>query len=250
MSPARIAVVEDDHALRNDLVDFLNLRGFEAVGAASAMQLWALLDKGPVELVLLDIGLPDQSGLAVAPLLCVRHPGVGIVMLTAFSEDQARVDGLSGGADAYLVKNTSLEVIEATCRSVLRRLEATPVTPAPASAPEPAQDSAPQPTGWQLRTADCMLAGPNGKTAMLTLMELGFLQAVMAKPGQTLTREALLSAMGKVDTLSNLRNLDGCAARLRRKSVAAIGLELPLRSFYARGYVFTGDALASEPVAS
>ena len=250
MSPARIAVVEDDHALRNDLVDFLNLRGFEAVGAASAMQLWALLDKGPVELVLLDIGLPDQSGLAVAPLLCVRHPGVGIVMLTAFSEDQARVDGLSGGADAYLVKNTSLEVIEATCRSVLRRLEATPVTSAPASAPDTAQDLAPQPTGWQLRTADCMLAGPNGKTAMLTLMELGFLQAVMAKPGQTLTREALLSAMGKVDTLSNLRNLDGCAARLRRKAVAAIGLELPLRSFYARGYVFTGDAFASEPVAS
>ena len=246
MSPARIAVVEDDHALRNDLVDFLNLRGFEAVGAASAMQLWALLDKGPVELVLLDIGLPDQSGLAVAPLLCVRHPGVGIVMLTAFSEDQARVDGLSGGADAYLVKNTSLEVIEATCRSVLRRLEATPVTPPP----EPTQNSAPKPTGWQLRTADCMLAGPNGKTAMLTLMELGFLQAVMAKPGQTLTREALLSAMGKVDTLSNLRNLDGCAARLRRKAVAAIGLELPLRSFYARGYVFTGDAFASEPVAS
>ena len=246
MSPARIAVVEDDHALRNDLVDFLNLRGFEAVGAASAMQLWALLDKGPVELVLLDIGLPDQSGLAVAPLLCVRHPGVGIVMLTAFSEDQARVDGLSGGADAYLVKNTSLEVIEATCRSVLRRLEATTVTPAP----DASQDSAPQPTGWQLRTADCMLAGPNGKTAMLTLMELGFLQAVMAKPGQTLTREALLSAMGKVDTLSNLRNLDGCAARLRRKAVAAIGLELPLRSFYARGYVFTGDAFASEPVAS
>ena len=246
MSPARIAVVEDDHALRNDLVDFLNLRGFEAVGAASAMQLWALLDKGPVELVLLDIGLPDQSGLAVAPLLCVRHPGVGIVMLTAFSEDQARVDGLSGGADAYLVKNTSLEVIEATCRSVLRRLEAPPVSPIAAPAPQ----STPPPTGWQLRTADCMLAGPNGKTAMLTLMELGFLQAVMAKPGQTLTREALLSAMGKVDTLSNLRNLDGCAARLRRKAVAAIGLELPLRSFYARGYVFTGDAFASEPVAS
>lgn len=246
MSSARIAVVEDDRALRQDLVDFLNLSGFEAVGAGSAAQLWQLLATQPVQLVLLDIGLPDESGLVLAPLLSARHPGTGIVMLTAFSEDQAQVQGLCGGADAYLLKGTSLEVIEATCRSVLRRIESTEVPPPPAEPQGSGPGQAANPV-WKLSAVDCVLLGPNGRSTPLTLMELGFLKAVMATPGQTLTREALLQAMGKADTLNNLRNLDGCATRLRRKTGTAIGMELPLRSFYGRGYVFTGTTLAGGP---
>ena len=255
MSEPFIAVVEDDHALRTDLVDFLQLRGFGVAGAASAAQLWKLLTERTVNLVLLDIGLPDQSGLSIAAQLSAQHPHTGIVMLTAFSEDTMRLDGLARGADAYLVKNTSLEVIEATCRSVLRRLAATAAPPAslaPSARTMPAEASAQivaaptpdcrSPDTWELRPAQCALVGPNGRSTPLTVMEFGFLQAVMATPGQPLGRTDLLAALDKPDTVSNRRNLDGCAARLRRKVSQTLGCELPLRSFYARGYVFTGMA--------
>lgn len=240
-----IAVVEDDHALRTDLVDFLQLRGFGVVGAASAAQLWQLLATHPVDLVLLDIGLPDQSGLSIAPMLSAQHPHMGIVMLTAFGEDTMRLDGLARGADAYLVKSTSLEVIEATCRSVLRRLAATAMAPEP-TRPSTALGHAPVATmprsTWELRSPQCTLVGPDGRCTPLTIMEFGFLQAVMSAPGQPQARAALLASLGKPDTVSNRRNLDGCVARLRRKVSQELGSELPLRSFYARGYVFTGMA--------
>ncbi len=61
---------------------------------------------------------------------------------------------------------------------------------------------------------------------------------LFAQPGQAITREALLRRLDKQDTLSNLRNLDNTASRLRRKVQAACGLELPLRTSYGKGYTF------------
>lgn len=236
----RIIVVEDDPDLRIDLVDYLTLKGFLALGAASAQHLWDLLKHHSPHLVLLDIGLPDQSGLELAPLLRDQHPAVGIVMLTAFGEDSTRVAGLDGGADAYLVKGASLEVIEATCRSVLRRLALSwrPAT----SVPSGVADSLPK-DDWVLDVARCMLTGPLAVATELTLMEMSFLQRLMRAPGVTVSRTELLTHMGKPESLNNLRNLDGCAARLRKKVEQDMGEALPLRSFYGQGYVFTGTCL-------
>lgn len=232
-SARRVLVVEDDPAQRADLVDYLRFKGFDAHGAASAAQMWAL---GAADsLVLLDIGLPDGSGLAVADALRQRHPETGVVMLTAYDADRMRVEGLSLGADAYLVKGASLEVIEATCRSVMRRLGAQVAAPAATAAPAPGSD-------WRLLPEQCRLLAPDGRPVDLTVTELSFMQQVMARPGTAVSRAELLAAMLRPETLNNIRNLDGCAARLRRKVEDTLGLALPLRSFYGRGYVFTGEA--------
>lgn len=243
-STTRIIVVEDDPDLRIDLVDYLTLKGYMAMGAASAQHLWGLLKQHTPDLVLLDIGLPDQSGLDLAPQLRQKFPGVGIVMLTAFSDEGMRVAGLDGGADAYLVKGASLEVIDATCRSVLRRLALQTQGALPVNLDAHARAKA---NDWALDVAHCALSGPGQTGVDLTVMEASFLQRLMRTPGLTVSRTELLTHMGKPETLNNLRNLDGCAARLRKKVEQDMGQALPLRSFYGQGYVFTGTCQIIQP---
>jgi DNA-binding response OmpR family regulator len=86
------------------------------------------------------------------------------------------------------------------------------------------------------------LRTPLGTELQLTLMERNFLAQLMAQPGQIVTRKDILMALGRTETLSNLRNLDGCAARLRRKVEQELGLPLPVRSSYGQGYAFAGRA--------
>jgi DNA-binding response OmpR family regulator len=241
-----IIVVEDEPSLREDLVDYLNLRGFNALGAATARRLEELLAVRPATLVVLDIGLPDRSGLDMVPWLRQHHPEVGIVMLTAFGDATTRVASLDGGADAYLVKGASLEVIEATCMALMRRLPPKQLVPAPGASaligalPEASGDDT---SAWVVDVCLGVLRGPVRGELSLTLMEQNFLVQLMAAPGQIVSRKDILAALSRPDTLNNLRNLDGCVARLRRKVEQSLGESLPVRSSYGQGYAFTGRGL-------
>ena len=222
----RIAVVEDEHSLREDLLDFLGWRGFEAQGFDSAEAFVVGHTRQPFELVLLDVGLPGCSGLVLARELREAPQVPGIVMLTAFGSDEDRVTGLTLGADAYLTKEASLQLIEATCRSVLRSV-----------GPRLASSGAGE---WVLDVTSCQLGVPCGARLTLTHQETLLLRRLMQQPGVAVTRVELLQDLGKPETLSNLRNLDNGASRLRRKVLAGCALELPLRPSYGQGYIFAG----------
>ena len=86
---------------------------------------------------------------------------------------------------------------------------------------------------------------PNGFAVPLTHTELGFLTALFDSPGEAVARERLLALLGKPDSLSNLRNLDNAASRLRRKVQQACGVEFPVRPSYGRGYTFIGECEVS-----
>ena len=225
-SQIRIAVVEDEHSLRLDLLDFLGWRGFEAQGFDSAEAFVAGHTQQPFDLVLLDIGLPGCSGLELARQLRGAPQVPGIVMLTAFASDEDRVAGLTLGADAYLTKDASLQLVEATCRSVLRSVSR---RLAPVGANE-----------WVLYVTSGQLGVPCGARLTLTHQETLLLRRLMEQTGVAVTRAELLQDMGKPETLSNLRNLDNGASRLRRKVLANCAKELPLRPSYGLGYVFAG----------
>jgi two-component system, OmpR family, response regulator len=231
----RIAVVEDDHLMRHDLVDFLIWKGHRVMGCESAESFLALYQRAPVDLVLLDIGLPGRDGLTVVRHLRELPNSPGIVVLTAFNEDQIRIQGLQEGADAYLLKGASLELIEATCLSVMRRLK--PSLPKP---PTPANDDAG--VTWALDVTRARLLAPGGQLISLTHSEVTFLHALIGSLGQAVSRQFLLQTMGKIESYSSLRNLDNCATRLRRKVLEEAGLELPIRACYGVGYAFADDA--------
>jgi DNA-binding response OmpR family regulator len=221
-----IAVVEDDAGLLADLVEFLQRGGFSVRGFSDAEAFFAVWPATPFDLLLLDVALPGMSGLEIAQRARDTHNTTGIIILTALDANADQVQGFNAGADVYLSKRSSLEVIEAACRGVLRRLAS--------AGGEPAGNV------WCLHTRHWRLRAPNGMAVDLTDTEVQLLRALFETPGQTVTRKALLACMDKQETLFTLRNLDNATSRLRRKVQAACGLELPLKPSYGKGYTFTG----------
>ncbi len=218
-----VLVVEDEPALRIDLVDFLLGRGFKVDQAATCRESLALLDRVRPDLILLDLALPDGSGFTVAAAARRKYDlSVGIIMLTAFGDEGHRLAGLGVGADIYLVKTSSLREIEACCRNLLRRLR--PLVTEGAVAPAPT---------WRLDDMAWQLVTPDGGIVSLTATEVAFLKPLMAAPHVPQKRSDLSPA-------GDPRNLDSVVLRLRRKIEGVSSHSPPFKSVYGAGYVFTG----------
>ncbi|MCX5493303.1 response regulator transcription factor [Kaistia dalseonensis] len=231
---AGIVVVEDTVSLREDLVEFLLDRGFDAFGAGDGRALDAVMANHAIDLVLLDLNLPLEGGFSIARRLR-QTSDVGIVILSCRDADRDRVSGIEAGADAYLVKEASLELIEATCRGVLRRVRPGRPNIAPADHAVP----------WRLETTGWRLSGPTGGAVRLTGSEFELLAVIMQEPGATIAREEILSRMGRVPTRENERAIEVRISRLKRRVGAEIGQPLPLQSIYGRGYCFQAAALVT-----
>ena len=231
--PCHVAVVEDHAGLLADLVEFLELRGFSVRGFDSAESFFSVWPATHFDLLLLDVALPGVSGLEIAQRVRSNdaHNTTGVVMLTALDANDDQVLGFHAGADVYLSKRSSLDVIEAACHGVLRRLGRR-------EANHPTSTTSPAVQRWRLHPKDWRLHTPNGMALDLTHAEVRLLCALCETPGQAVTREALLVHLDKQETPFTLRNLDNTASRLRRKVQAACGLELPLRPSYGKGYTF------------
>ena len=122
MSPSpHVAIVEDNAGLLDDLVEFLELGGFTVRGFGDAEAFLAVWPSVHFDLLLLDVALPAMSGLEVAQQVRAydTRNSIGIVMLTALDANDDQVLGFSAGADVYLSKRSSLEVIQAACHGVL-----------------------------------------------------------------------------------------------------------------------------------
>ncbi|MEC9401481.1 MAG: response regulator transcription factor, partial [Pseudomonadota bacterium] len=118
----RILIVEDESALRADLLDYMRLNGFQVSGAGGAAEMWTALDDADrPDVVILDVSLPDGNGFDLAGDLRAKI-NCGIIMLTAHGDSESRVRGFDSGADIYLVKHTSLREILAAVQSLIRRL--------------------------------------------------------------------------------------------------------------------------------
>lgn len=239
----KILVVEDDHNLRSDLVSYLQLKGYTSLGAASCREVEELLAEHDFAAIILDIGLPDGDGRdLVERIRATRGLNTGIIMLTAYGAPEHRVDTLDKGADAFLVKHTSLREIDATLRSVLRRLEpeAAPMTTPCQPAPAPAGDV--ETAGWRLDRLSWTLTDPSGTSVQLTTKEMSFLAALAEYDGRVCERAELVARMDGQGENSN-RNLDVIVRRLRRKIEDATGQTPPIRVAYGQGYAFAAPLI-------
>jgi DNA-binding response OmpR family regulator len=185
------------------------------------------------DIVLLDMGLPDEHGLDVIRHLRASLAGLGIVMLTASSGADKHVRALSDGADAFLAKPIDGEILAATLHSLARRLSARGATTKP--------DIAPAASGrWRLETNDWCLVAPNGTLLALTAPERCVLQRLFAAAGQPVEREALVTALAGSDRDFDARRLDALVHRLRRKAEVQAETTLPLVATRGIGFLFAG----------
>ncbi|HYD06465.1 MAG TPA: response regulator, partial [Reyranella sp.] len=125
-----IVVVEDEAAGRQLLIGYLSKRGYRVTGFASGVGLRRLVEREIPNLVLLDIGLPGEDGLALARWLREKSSKICIIMVTAAGETVDRIVGLESGADDYIPKPFEPRELLARIKSVLRR-----TGEAPAAAP-------------------------------------------------------------------------------------------------------------------
>ncbi len=176
-----ILVVEDEAAIAETITYALQTEGFRPVWKATGRDGLAVLSAQPVALVILDVGLPDQSGFDVCRELRKRHH-VPVIFLTARSSEIDRIVGLELGADDYLAKPFSPRELTARVRAVLRRAANSGGTASEAT-----------PTGWSHDVAGCRI-GFHGQPLDLTRYEYRLLATLLAAPGRVFSREQLMAA--------------------------------------------------------
>jgi len=226
-SALRVVLLEDDAVLRDRiLLPGLLHYGFAAHGLATAAQLHEHLRTQPVEIVVLDVCLPDGDGFAIAGDIRASRPDLGIVMLTGRCETPDRVRGLSQGADAYLSKPVELDLLAATLHSLARRLLAAPRS---------------TPRRWHLDSNGWCLVSPAGGNAALTRTERRVIDRLLQSPGEIVTRDQLIGALTSNVFDFDPHRLDSLIYRLRRKVADACGEVLPLNAVHGEGYVMVDE---------
>lgn len=224
MKNARILVVEDAVDLREELIDQLQFYGHSVTGAADIASMTRALKSQRVDILLLDLGLPD--GDAQQMLEWIRHEfglGIGIIIVTARGHVEDRVAALSSGADAYLVKPINLSELRATITQLTQRL--------------PARDASHQ-SRWTLDNVELSLKTPCGRLVSLTGAETQLVDRLLEAQGEIVSREALCSHVYVNQQVHNTRRLDTLVSRLRNKVRRETGRVPPIQSFRNLGYVF------------
>lgn len=202
MTAARqtILVVEDEASIAETIVYALSTEGFSPVWKTTGRDALTVLGSQPVALVLLDVGLPDMSGLDVCRELRKRH-AVPVIFLTARSGEVDKIVGLELGADDYLAKPFSPRELTARIRAVLRRShDASPVTSA----------------GWTHDESKCRISF-QGHALDLTRNEYRLLAALLAAPGRVFNRDQLMTAAWDDPGASLDRTVDAHIKTLRAK---------------------------------
>jgi len=225
----KVWIVEDDEDLREELVRGLGERGLTAIGFPDGMSLYQALMTQPCDVVVLDIALPDEDGLSIARRLR-SGTELGIVMLTARGQTEDRVRALLDGADAYLVKPVELAELDATIRSVYRR-----IAPANTSVP----DGAAAGQDWQLTHGGWVLQSPTRVSIPLSHSERVILGLLLERRNMICTRTDLINALGYRPDSYQANRLDMLFTRLRRKIGAETGLPLPVKAVRGQGFTFT-----------
>ena len=116
-----ILVVEDDAVTREKLTGYFEREGYRVTAVENGQEMRAVLAEQTVDLVMLDINLPDGSGLELLREVKENLPGVPVILLTANDTDLDIVDGLERGADDYITKPFSLSVLRARVNTQLRK---------------------------------------------------------------------------------------------------------------------------------
>ena len=206
---AHILVVDDDAAIRDLIREYLTEQDFQVSVAASGAEMDRVLGADVVDLVILDLKLPDEDGLAIARRLR-ESLDLPIIILTGRKEEVDRVMGLELGADDYVTKPFSQRELLARIKAVLRRTEVKRADRRRETV------RAYRFSGWELSTGTRRLKAPDGRNLDLTNSEYSLLVAFLRAPQRVLSRDQLLESSRMHDDIYD-RSIDVQILRLRRK---------------------------------
>jgi two-component system phosphate regulon response regulator OmpR len=224
-----VLVVDDDADVRRMLVDYLSAHDYEVAAASNGAEMRVAIERQVPDVVLLDVGLPGEDGLALARYLRERH-SLGIIMVTAADGIVDRVVGLEMGADDYVAKPFDPRELRARLKSVLRRLKG---------------DAAPAVERVRPRIGRCTLdlearrlLDSSGTDVGITAMEFDLLKTFVEHPNKVLTRDRLLTLTRNREWEPFDRSIDIRIARLRRKVEVDPDNPLAIQTIRGAGYMY------------
>ncbi|CAK0774143.1 Sensory transduction protein RegX3 [uncultured Gammaproteobacteria bacterium] len=228
---AHLLIVEDDLTLRLVMAGFLTTEGFRVTQAATGAEFLAALDREAVDLVLLDLELPDEDGMVLARQVRERS-SVPIIMVTGRDARADRLAGLHLGADDYITKPFDPEELVARVRMVLRRSLS-----APAGLARDVCRFGP----WTLDHAARTLRHEVNGLTRLTYGEFNLMAMLMRAAGEVVGRERLVEVITREGEAASSQSLDVLISRLRAKIEANPRLPVWVVTVPRLGYRFCPD---------
>jgi two-component system, OmpR family, response regulator len=243
-NPLHILIVDDEPRIRAMLRRYLAGEGFTVSEAADGADMRAVLDRESIDLVLLDLVMPGEDGLALARHIRQRSE-IPIIILTGKGDLIDRVVGLEAGADDYITKPFELREVLARIRTVMRR--AAPHVSAARPPAAAAGDKASEVLvfeGWRFDLLRRELRRETGELVTLTAGEFELLAAFVRHPNRVLNRDQLIDLIKGRDWAAYDRGVDTQVMRLRKKIERDPSNPSLIRTVRGAGYVFAAAVTA------
>lgn len=228
---ARILVVEDERNVAETLIERLRTAGYEAQHAPTAARARALAAAESFNLILLDVGLPDGNGFALAPQLRASAPRAALLFLTAHSNPEDRVRGLELGAGDYLTKPFHFRELLLRIQNCLKR--------AAELADVPGEMRGVQRIGRARVDFERYAAEVDGQWQPLTHKECAVLRLLAGRAGKAVSRDEILDRAWSADEFPTSRTVDNFIVRLRKLVEPDANEPQVIRSIRGVGYLLT-----------
>ncbi len=227
----RLLIVDDEKKIRDLLTHYLTQEGFEVQAVGNATEMDACLEQHEFDLIILDLMLPGEDGLSIGRRLHQKS-NIGIIILSARSDEIDRIIGLEVGADDYLVKPFNPRELLARIRSVLRRRLPDAVPP-------------------DNHSKGILIAGPfqldlnahslskNNRLIEITHSEFNMLSLFFENKNKVLSRDQLLEMSKGYERTPFDRSIDICVGRLRKKIETSPTDPIYLKTIWGVGYIFS-----------
>lgn len=221
----KLLIIEDEKSLREDMVDYFDENGFKCDFASSIRSGLNKLNETKYACVLVDMGLPDGSGMEIVDYIKANKPETGVIIVTAKNALEDKLEGLNKGADDYLTKPFHLSELNARIYSVIRRRNF---------------------GGKNTLSFENLEIDPiekkvvaNGQILQFTKKEYEILVHLASNPTHLITKEALADAIwgDKADMASSFDFVYSQIKNLKKKLTEA-GLTNYIKVVYGMGYKF------------
>ena len=224
-----VLVVEDDWEIANFVSAALNRNGYQTSLARDRASTFDQFAKTIPDLVILDVMLPGEDGFRILGRIRERYD-TPVIMLTAMSEPDDRVKGLTAGADDYVPKPFHTAELLARVSAVLRRSEQTE---------REVPSAIYQFDGWRLDTRTRQVEDPDGVVVLLTSGEFDVLRVLCEHAGSILSRDRLVQLSQNRMVEPYDRSVDTLVSRIRRKIQRHKSASQMIKTVRNEGYIFT-----------
>jgi DNA-binding response OmpR family regulator len=246
LSDPRVLLIEDNPAVAETLQKFIERSGMRTAWAQTGAKAIELKRSFMPDVVLVDLELPDTSGVALISWLSALHD-CGIIVVSGRGEESERIVGLELGADDYIAKPPQLREMVARIRAVHRRSHARAAAASEAPPPPPLPQVYPVQVGpWRVDLQRRIVTDAGDKALAITAAEFAALQELVLARGEPVTRERLCEVALRRPWRAEDRSIDQLIFSLRRKLGDRDEAGRIIRSVRATGYVLAAERRPAE----